>query len=143
MSTWQEGGRESSSINNQKKARRLVSPSRPAWNEFIKAVQNTGGESVPQSTILDLKTRSFRRKDDDILGEEVPRLWLSQILNFILAFHEYGVFNDIRVQNMREDVKYWERKNEDKLGQFAALLRYHMWILWTLRLLIVLKVMWR
>jgi hypothetical protein len=47
------------------------------------------------------------------------------------------------VQNMREDVKYWERKNEDKLGQFAALLRYHMWILWTLRLLIVLKVMWR
>ncbi|KAK6815538.1 hypothetical protein RU639_008813 [Aspergillus parasiticus] len=57
-------------------------------------VIQTGGQSVSQSSIFNLKTRSFRRKDDSILGEELPRMWVSQISNFNLAFHEDGLFND-------------------------------------------------
>ncbi|KAE8355482.1 hypothetical protein BDV28DRAFT_128966 [Aspergillus coremiiformis] len=86
-------------------------------------VVQAGGQYVSQATVFDLKTRSFRRKEDDILGEQLPRLWVSQIPNFILAFHYYGLFNDVRVQDVREDVARWETKNEDSLRQFAALLQ--------------------
>ncbi|KAB8215016.1 hypothetical protein BDV33DRAFT_195617 [Aspergillus novoparasiticus] len=86
-------------------------------------VIQTGGQSVSQSSIFNLKTRSFRRKDDNILGEELPRMWVSQISNFILAFHEDGLFNDVRVQDVREEVKIWEKEQENSLRQFAALLK--------------------
>ncbi|KAE8346315.1 hypothetical protein BDV24DRAFT_158559 [Aspergillus arachidicola] len=87
-------------------------------------VIQTGGQSVSQSSIFNLKTRSFRRKDDNILGEELPRMWVSQISNFILAFHEDGLFNDVRVQDVREEVKIWEKEQENSLRQFAALLKF-------------------
>jgi hypothetical protein len=81
------------------------------------------GQRIPQSAIFDLKTRSIRKKDQDILGDELPRLWVAQIPNFILAYHTSGVFEDIQIRNVRHEVENWERENEDKLRKFAVLLR--------------------
>ncbi|KAK8109231.1 hypothetical protein PG984_015032 [Apiospora sp. TS-2023a] len=65
----------------------------------------SAGAKVDQSRIFDLKTRSFRRKvNQDTLSDEMPRLWVSQIPNFILAYHINGVFDDIRVQNVRAEL---------------------------------------
>ncbi|KAE8154702.1 hypothetical protein BDV25DRAFT_93909 [Aspergillus avenaceus] len=98
-----------------------VTPHKPQGAKRGLSIQS-GGQEVPQSALFDLKTRSFRRKDTDILDEELPRLWVRQIPTFILGFHEYGVFNDVRVQYVREDVERWEKANEDSLRRFASLL---------------------
>lgn len=82
-----------------------------------------GGQHIPQSAIFDLKTRSIRKKDQDILGEELPRLWVAQITNFILAYHVSGVFEEIQIRNIRHEIDQWERENEDTLRRFAVLLR--------------------
>ena len=82
-----------------------------------------GGRRIPQSSSFDLKTRSIRKKDEDILADELPRLWVAQIPNFILAYHASGVFEEIQTRNVRREIEDWERENEDKLRRFAVLLQ--------------------
>lgn len=85
----------------------------------------TAGSHVPQTALFDLKTRSFRKKDVDILREELPRLWLSRVPNFVLAFHRFGVFDleEIQTRNVQEQVKKWEKEHTDSVRQLAALLK--------------------
>ncbi|KAK8057102.1 hypothetical protein PG996_011039 [Apiospora saccharicola] len=83
------------------------------------------GAKVDQSHIFDLKTRSFRRKiNQDTLSDEMPRLWVSQIPHFVLAYHTNGVFEDIRVQDVRAEVAAWETQQLPVLAQLAALLHH-------------------
>jgi len=84
-----------------------------------------GGSSVEQKAIFDLKTRSMYTKfTKDHLAEELPRLWVSQTPNFILAFHTRGVFKaeDIQVRDVRTYVKKWEKDHVTELGRLAALI---------------------
>lgn len=83
----------------------------------------TAGSLVPQSSLFDLKTRSVLRKDDDILSQQIPRLWRFQIPNFILAFHERGTFHDISVQNVQDRIDTWECENAEGIGLLVVLLR--------------------
>lgn len=81
-----------------------------------------GGSMPPQTSILELKTRSFRKKDQDIVAGELPRLWLTQIGNFVLAYHEAGLFNDVRQIDVNDRVKQWESDSQDTLRKFSILL---------------------
>ncbi|KAI3316733.1 hypothetical protein HD806DRAFT_552044 [Xylariaceae sp. AK1471] len=80
------------------------------------------GTRVSQGQIFDLKTRSYRKKDQDTTNEELPRLWVTQLHNFILAHHHDGLFNDIEVKNVRERVVEWEQSNIEVLSRLAALI---------------------
>ncbi|KAL2114656.1 hypothetical protein VUR80DRAFT_2636 [Thermomyces stellatus] len=80
------------------------------------------GSSVPQSSLFDLKTRSELRRGHDILGQQLPRLWRSQIPNFILAFHDRGAFHDITVQNVRDRIDEWEKENAASIAVLVTLL---------------------
>ncbi|KAK3680857.1 hypothetical protein B0T22DRAFT_434969 [Podospora appendiculata] len=83
-----------------------------------------GGSLVPQSRVFDLKTRSIFTKDKkNHLGDELPRLWVSRIPNFILAFHTRGVFEkkDIAITDVRGDVQKWQADHSHELAHFAAL----------------------
>ncbi|OLN96711.1 hypothetical protein CCHL11_02291 [Colletotrichum chlorophyti] len=82
----------------------------------------SGGYQVPQKAIFDLKTRSIKRKDEDFLGEELPRLWVAQTPNFILAYHERGTFTDINNMDVSEKVNDWEKSMNKELSLLAALL---------------------
>ena len=82
-----------------------------------------GGQKIPQAAVFDLKTRSIRKKDQDTLGEELPRLWLAQLSNFILAYHTSGVFEEIQTRNVHHEVEDWECENEDTIRRFVVLLR--------------------
>lgn len=82
-----------------------------------------GGDRIPQDAVFDLKTRSSRKKDQDILAEETARLWIAQIPNFVVAYHSFGTFDDIRIQNVRDDINAWEAEKENVLRQFAVLIR--------------------
>jgi hypothetical protein len=82
----------------------------------------SGGERVDQSLIFDLKTRSARKKTEDTLGEELPRLWVAQIQRFVLAYHEDGLFNDVRVLDVGDKVKEWEKTHKDGLSRLVSLI---------------------
>ncbi|KAK1525704.1 geranylgeranyl pyrophosphate synthetase [Colletotrichum costaricense] len=84
----------------------------------------SGGFEVPQCAVFDLKTRSVKRKGSDFLGEELPRLWVAQIPNFILAYHDRGTFKDIEVMDVVQEVKAWETSKNPELSRLAALLSH-------------------
>ncbi|KIX03283.1 uncharacterized protein Z518_06835 [Rhinocladiella mackenziei CBS 650.93] len=87
-----------------------------------------GGEPISQEDIFDIKTRSaFDHKTGTIkreidMTDITPRLWVSQIPTLIVGFHERGLFKDIRIQDMREEVSQWEDDNSQQLRQLASLL---------------------
>lgn len=82
-----------------------------------------GGSAVPQQSIFDLKTRSSRYQRTSDMSDIHPALWIKQISNFILAYHDgSGLFEDIRVQNVKNDVQAWARDNKDGIRRFASLL---------------------
>ncbi|KAH8907360.1 hypothetical protein BR93DRAFT_928245 [Coniochaeta sp. PMI_546] len=82
------------------------------------------GLPVNQSQVLEIKTRGFWKKDkEDTVAEEMPKLWLAQIPNFVVAYHNQGKFEaDIQVQDVRPRVDRWEKLAKRELAAFAALL---------------------
>lgn len=81
------------------------------------------GIHIPQAATFELKTRSFKRKEEHFFEEFALRLWLTQTPYFILAFHTYGSFDDIRIRDVRSDVAIWESKNQPDIKRFAGLLQ--------------------
>ncbi|KAJ4366236.1 hypothetical protein N0V83_007872 [Neocucurbitaria cava] len=82
-----------------------------------------GGSEIPQCSIFDLKTRSSRAKWGINMDDIYPLLWVKQIPNFIAAYHDgFGIFNDIRVQDVREDVQKWEKDNMKAIRRLSILL---------------------
>jgi len=79
------------------------------------------GNPVPQTAVFDIKTRNYRNlmNMDDIY----PVLWLKQIPNFILAYNEYGKFNDIRKQELSAEIQKWEAAHANGLRKFVILIR--------------------
>ncbi|KAJ5043499.1 hypothetical protein NUH16_000288 [Penicillium rubens] len=84
------------------------------------------GQRIPQCAIFDLKTRARSKRNRNTLRQELPRLWLTQTPNFILAHHTAGQFQNIRVQNVQDDVKEWEEAQQPALSRFASLLQMIM-----------------
>lgn len=97
---------------------------RPADGSSLKTTY--GGVLVNHDYTFELKTRSVRKKEaetfEDTFGDQLPRLWVSQIPKFILAYHRNGLFEDINIKDIRSDVKVWERDHVDILSRLAALL---------------------
>ena len=81
------------------------------------------GLKIPQEAVFDLKTRADWRKDLNVLEDEIPRYWVAQIPYFILARHNGGVFNDIKVQHIRDDVQAWQGMNQKDLRRLVWVLR--------------------
>lgn len=89
---------------------------------------SSAGKLISQEHIFDLKTRSIRRKEaatfEDTFADQLPRLWVSQVPKFILAYHDRGTFEDITVKDVREEVKSWERDQAEVLSRLAALIHH-------------------
>jgi len=79
------------------------------------------GAKVPHSAIFDLKTRAETRPYE--MKEILPRLWVNQTPNFIIGYHNRGIFNDIRKQDVRPEVQRWESDMQPLLQRFHALLK--------------------
>lgn len=115
--------KESTNVESPKELDDGFSKSTKGLEQDKKLLLKHGGKRIPQAAVFDLKTRTIRKKDHDVLGAQLPRMWLAQIPNFILAFHNWGVFEEIHVKDVREDVITWEREQESTLRQLAGLLR--------------------
>ncbi|KAL4748551.1 hypothetical protein BDW72DRAFT_214732 [Aspergillus terricola var. indicus] len=82
----------------------------------------TGGQIIPQSAMFDLKTRSATKQYSNVLGGELPRLWIAQIPNFVIGFHTNGEFHDVRVEDVREEVRKWEADHEVELRKLSTVM---------------------
>jgi hypothetical protein len=82
----------------------------------------SAGEVVKQELVFDIKTRSIKKKGQNILAEELPRLWARHITKFVLAYHTSGVFDEIEVKDIRKDVEEWERTHNRELSKLAAVI---------------------
>lgn len=86
------------------------------------------GDLVKQERIFELKTRSIRRKQglsfEDTFQDHLSRLWVSQTPKFILAYHDHGLFQEINVNNVVDDIKGWERDQAANLSRYAALIHH-------------------
>jgi hypothetical protein len=110
--------------------RSLAASNDPAPSEATEArtpplTVRTAGARVPQAAVFDLKTRwGYYAKDEDgLVAQEMARLWLAQIPNFIVAYNTSGVFDDIRVRDVRPKLAAWEEANADALRKFAVLVK--------------------
>ncbi|KAI1266291.1 geranylgeranyl pyrophosphate synthetase [Xylariaceae sp. FL1019] len=85
---------------------------------------STAGHFGADLPTFELKTRSFKRRDkhEELLAEEIPRLWLKQVSRFIAGYHTYGRFEDIVIANVQSDILTWETKHTEELKRFASLL---------------------
>lgn len=85
-----------------------------------KLVVQIAGHAVPQGAIFDLKTRSAHRDVD--IDEFLPRLWVNQTPNFVIARHDSGKFQNIQKKDIRAAVRDWEQKNAGMLGRLHTVL---------------------
>lgn len=81
------------------------------------------GRHVPQHQVFDLKTRAEWKKDQDTISQELPRMWLTQLNKFIMAYHKGGIFNDVEIHNVRDQVLQWERSNSEAIAGLLSLIR--------------------
>ncbi|KAL4742438.1 hypothetical protein BDV11DRAFT_167284 [Aspergillus similis] len=82
----------------------------------------SGGQMIPQSAMFDLKTRSATNQYSNVLRGELPRLWIAQIPNFVIGFHTNGAFHDVRVEDVRDEVRNWEEHHEVQLQKLSTLM---------------------
>ncbi len=80
----------------------------------------TQGKRVRQDQIFDIKTRASYKPFD--MDEILPRLWLNQTSKFVIAYHQYGLFDKPKVKDVRQEVMRWENDNSAMLARFHALI---------------------
>ncbi|KAG6006148.1 hypothetical protein E4U21_007258 [Claviceps maximensis] len=86
---------------------------------------SAAGHLMPRDCIFELKTRSIKRRHEQefLIEPQLPRLWLRQIPTLILAYHNSGTFTDIRVMDVRNQVREWEKREALLIKKFISLLR--------------------
>ena len=84
----------------------------------------TGGSIVSQEAIFDLKTRSGKWGKQVDMGELLPALYIKQIPNVIIAYHDGGgLFHDIQEQKIQARLGIWEVEFGEAIDRLAVLLR--------------------
>jgi hypothetical protein len=78
------------------------------------------GNPIPQHAVFEIKTKHGKYPID--MSEIYPRLWVCQVPNFILAYHDRAVFSDIRKQDLRSEISKWEKENNEALCKLAVLM---------------------
>ena len=79
------------------------------------------GTSINHNSLAEIKTRAIGKRID--MEALLPRLWLSQTVNIITAYHKGGRFNDINELDVRAQIDAWEKKNVDNLRKLDTLVR--------------------
>lgn len=79
------------------------------------------GEEVQRESTMRVEARSERIYLT--VGQVAPRLWISQTPNLVRAYYRGTMFNVPEVEDVRNEISYWERVHQDDLCQLAAVLR--------------------
>jgi hypothetical protein len=78
------------------------------------------GKEVDCSSILEIKTRAAGKSLD--MNETAAQLWISQTPHLAVGYYKNGLFNDVQVRDMAQNVRDWERSNQKVLCSLGYLL---------------------
>lgn len=84
-------------------------------------IVKTDGRAVDLSSTQEIKTRAAGRELDMV--EVASQLWISQTPNLVVGCHRKGVFDDVRLRNMKQDICNWEVTNQNALRNLACLMK--------------------
>ncbi|KAH7412822.1 hypothetical protein BKA64DRAFT_338666 [Cadophora sp. MPI-SDFR-AT-0126] len=79
------------------------------------------GNVISQDRIFDIKTRAKYKSYN--MDEILPRLWANQTPNFVIAYHNMGLFDRPAVTPITRNIREWETTNSSLLARFHALVR--------------------
>ncbi|KAK4983643.1 hypothetical protein LTR50_007100 [Elasticomyces elasticus] len=79
------------------------------------------GTRIRQDRIFDIKTRASYRPFD--MNDILPRLWLNQTSKFLIAYHQFGLFDKPKVKDIGQEVIQWENGNSALLARLHALIK--------------------
>ncbi|KAK0127289.1 hypothetical protein ONS96_006839 [Cadophora gregata f. sp. sojae] len=79
------------------------------------------GNVVAQGQIFDIKTRAYYKSYN--MEEILPRLWANQTPNFVIAYHNSGLFDHPTVTPIRQKILDWETAHSSLLARFHALIK--------------------
>jgi hypothetical protein len=57
------------------------------------------------------------------MNEILPRLWVNQTSKFLIAYHQFGVFDNPKLEDVRAQILDWENCNSDLLARFHAIVK--------------------
>lgn len=80
------------------------------------------GNAVPLDSNLEIKTRVSHKLLE--LQEIAPQLWVSQTLKLVRAYHQKGIFQEPKVEDVAAQIKAWEERNQTDLRKLAALIKH-------------------
>ncbi|KAI0021313.1 hypothetical protein F4780DRAFT_297814 [Xylariomycetidae sp. FL0641] len=80
---------------------------------------------IPQTAILRIMIRSTRRRALNYRDRHylLPGLWLRQIPNLVVGYHDLGEFCEIRQRHVGKDLLNWESDLSWELNVFVSVLR--------------------
>ncbi|KAI9849754.1 MAG: hypothetical protein M1838_006255 [Thelocarpon superellum] len=79
------------------------------------------GRAIDQGATVEIKTRAAHKRLE--LSSVLPRLWISQIPNLIVAYHKAGRFDEVQVSEIRAELDAWEAANGVNLSKLDTLIR--------------------
>lgn len=80
------------------------------------------GTPVAQTSIVEVKTRSDRKERHDIMSAQLPRLWIRQITQSALTFHDHGRFEIPKSISVSNELQEWQTNNKKNIARYAAIL---------------------
>ena len=86
-----------------------------------KLVIREEGIVVPLDSTLEIKTRVSHKRLN--INEIAPQLWASQTPKLVRAYHNRGVFQETKVEDVTKEIKSWELANQKHLKRLAALIK--------------------
>lgn len=78
------------------------------------------GRVIPLGSALEIKTRVSHRPLE--IQEVASQLWLSQTGKLVRAYHQKGIFERPKVEDVAAQVKRWEEHNQANLRKLAAVI---------------------
>ncbi|KAI1798789.1 hypothetical protein F4811DRAFT_161961 [Daldinia bambusicola] len=86
-----------------------------------KLIVQQDGQAVPLSSTLEIKTRVSHKPLE--IREVAAQLWVSQTPKLVRAYHQRGVFQVPRVEDITPQIKQWEQDKHSHLRKLAFLMR--------------------
>ncbi|TVY62851.1 hypothetical protein LSUE1_G010080 [Lachnellula suecica] len=79
------------------------------------------GKVVPLESILEIKTRVAHRPLS--MQETVAQLWASQTPKLVRAYHNNGMFQRPKVEDVTVEIREWEEQNQTHLKKLTVLIK--------------------
>ncbi|KAI0528451.1 geranylgeranyl pyrophosphate synthetase [Xylaria digitata] len=86
-----------------------------------KMVIREEGTVVPLDSTLEIKTRVNHKRLN--IYEIAPQLWASQTPKLVRVYHNHGLFQEARVEDVAKEIKAWELANQEHLKRLEALIK--------------------